>query len=363
MEPSNGHQSLNNVSYETAFIRKDNRDIKHLSQDKNIKQTRSLSIVSMLDNEKTKNRSGKYRLSLAPTSEEKFEALKLSRQYNIKSNNDNNLSTFEELKTGCNNNDHQVEESFSKLKIDKSNSNESLEENKDNTSEKTNQTENNINETIEEEINLSEDTNEKDISLEEKLADNHELEIIGIMNLSSMNLTDNDMLLVIQRAFYDNKTKCIGLILRDNALTSIGVKILVDAIISSRTKLKYLSFSNNPNIGDEGIEHLIRLLQKNRSITFLAIPNTGMTDHGVRLLADVLCPVDTDSICPPLEKLHISFNKSITDQSIEALIQIIEQNQTLKLLSLQHCSLSDKVRRQLKKLVTKKKKKKFSFSE
>ncbi|CAF3717774.1 unnamed protein product [Rotaria sp. Silwood1] len=309
------------------------------------------------------DKSGKYRLSLAPTSEEKFEALKLSRQYNIKSNNDNNLSTFEELKTGCNNNDHQVEESFSKLKIDKSNSNESLEENKDNTSEKTNQTENNINETIEEEINLSEDTNEKDISLEEKLADNHELEIIGIMNLSSMNLTDNDMLLVIQRAFYDNKTKCIGLILRDNALTSIGVKILVDAIISSRTKLKYLSFSNNPNIGDEGIEHLIRLLQKNRSITFLAIPNTGMTDHGVRLLADVLCPVDTDSICPPLEKLHISFNKSITDQSIEALIQIIEQNQTLKLLSLQHCSLSDKVRRQLKKLVTKKKKKKFSFSE
>ncbi|CAF4417827.1 unnamed protein product [Rotaria sp. Silwood2] len=76
-----------------------------------------------------------------------------------------------------------------------------------------------------------------------------------------------------------------------------------------------------------------------------------MTDYGVRLLADVLCGVNDDSICPSLEKLHISFNKLITDQSIEALIQIIEQNQTLKLLSLQYCSLSDKVRRKLRKAV------------
>ncbi|CAF4672702.1 unnamed protein product [Rotaria sp. Silwood2] len=138
--------------------------------------------------------------------------------------------------------------------------------------------------------------------------------------------------------------------------------MLVDTLISSRTKLKYLSFSNNPNIGDKGIEYLTNLLQKNRSITFLALPNTGMTDYGVRLLADVLCGVNDDSICPSLEKLHISFNKLITDQSIEALIQIIEQNQTLKLLSLQYCSLSDKVRRKLRKAVTKKKKK-FSLSE
>ncbi|CAF1260429.1 unnamed protein product [Rotaria sordida] len=178
------------------------------------------------------------------------------------------------------------------------------------------------------------------------------------MNLSSMNLTDSDIPSIVQRAFYENKTKCIGLILRDNALTSIGVKILVDALIATRTKLKYLSFSNNPEIGDEGIEYLANLLQKSRSITFLAIPNTGITDRGIRLLADILCGVDADSTCPPLEKLHISFNKSITDESMEPLIQIIEQNQTLKLLSLQHCSLSDNVRRKLKQASTKKKKKK-----
>ncbi|CAF3837610.1 unnamed protein product [Rotaria sp. Silwood1] len=189
------------------------------------------------------------------------------------------------------------------------------------------------------------------------------MDILGIMSLSSMNITDDDMILIIQRVFYNHKSKCIGLILRDNALTSTGVKMLVDTLISSQTKLKYLSLSNNPNIGDKGIEHLTNLLQKNRSITFLALPNTGITDHGVRLLADVLCGIDTVLSCTSLKKLHISFNKSITDQSFETLIQIIEQNQTLKLLSSQHCSLSVKIRRTLRKAVIKNKKKRFSLSE
>ncbi|CAF4699068.1 unnamed protein product, partial [Rotaria sp. Silwood1] len=308
--------------------------------------------------------TSKCRWSLAPTSEEKSEIVKFSKQYNLKSNNNDHLSAFEESQTEDENNDHQVEQSLSKLQIDKSDSNESLQEYKTSVNSRKNEhIEEDINLTGEEEFYLSEDTNPKDMSLEEKLSDNHEMDILGIMNLSSMNITDDDMILIIQRVFYDNKSKCIGLILRDNALTSTGVKMLVDTLISSRTKLKYLSLSNNPNIGDKGIEHLINLLQKNRSVTFLALPNTSITDHGVRLLADVLCGVNTDSTCPPLEKLHISFNKSITDQSFEALIQIIEQNQTLKLLSLQHCSLSDKIRRKLRKAVIKNKKKKFCLSE
>ncbi|CAF2117298.1 unnamed protein product [Rotaria magnacalcarata] len=115
------------------------------------------------------------------------------------------------------------------------------------------------------------------------------------MNLSSMNLTDDDVPSLLQRAFVKQKKKCVGLILRDNGLTSVGVRMLVDALLATRTKLKYLSFSNNAAIGDRGIEHLVRLLQKNRSATFLALPNTGMTDRSVRLLADILCNVDPKS--------------------------------------------------------------------
>jgi hypothetical protein len=86
-----------------------------------------------------------------------------------------------------------------------------------------------------------------------------------------------------------------------------------------------------------------------------------MTDHGVRLLADVLYGVDGDSSCAPIEKLYVSFNRSITDASMEVILQILGHNSTLKLFSDQHCSLSDRARRVLKKLGTKMKKRKFSL--
>lgn len=203
---------------------------------------------------------------------------------------------------------------------------------------------------------------ERNADLEEKLANDHEFDAIGIMNLASMNLTDNDLPAILQRAFCGGPKKCSGLILRDNALTSEGVRVIVDATLAMRMNLKYLSFSNNPRIGDAGLEHLIRLLQKPRSIVFLSIPDTGITDRGVRLLADILCGGgETDAPCPSLEKLYISGNKAITDDSLEALLQILEQNSVLKLLSVEHCSLSEAARRRLKQAGTKMKKRKFSL--
>lgn len=182
------------------------------------------------------------------------------------------------------------------------------------------------------------------------------------MNLSAMNITDDNLRVIIQRAFSGGRKKCTGLILRDNFLTSIGVKMIVDAIVSSRSMIKYLSFSNNPDVRDDGIEHLVGLLGKNRHITFLAVPNTNITDRSVRLLADILCGVDPETTVPPLEKLYIAFNKGITDESLPALVQIIEQNQTLKILSLENCSLTDKARKSLRQTISKNKKKKFSLT-
>jgi hypothetical protein len=250
--------------------------------------------------------------------------------------------------------------------------------------------------------------NLKNTLLEDKLAHDIEFDVIGILNLSSMNMTDDHIPMIIQRAFCGERKKCIGLNLHENAITSNGVKMIVDAMLATRSSLKHLNFSNNPDIGDVGIQHLIRLLQNNRTITFLALPNTGITDRGVRRLAnllcgvpqpadllvdvarptdilynirrsadvqqtaDVVCDADTDSSAnsavppspiPPLEKLYIPFNKLITDKSLEAILQILEQNHTLKVLSLQHCGLSDKARKRLRLVGAKMKKKKFSLSE
>ncbi|CAF3796738.1 unnamed protein product [Adineta steineri] len=213
-----------------------------------------------------------------------------------------------------------------------------------------------------EELDASKEIKQRNMILEEKLNKYDELNVDGILNVSSLNVTDNDVPLIIQRAFKNEKKKCVQLILRDNTLTSKGVKILVDQLLPIPNNLKSLYLSGNPDIGDVGIEHLSRLLQTNRSITILALHCTGITNQGVRILSNILCH-DKMGSTACLEKLYISFNKLITDESLETLIQILEQNQTLKLFSLQNCSLSDNARRRLRKVTTKKKSKKFNLSE
>ena len=217
---------------------------------------------------------------------------------------------------------------------------------------------------IKEEARAIVQPNKKNVVLADKLAHDEEIDLLGIMNLSSMNLTDQDVPMIVQRALRNkNKKNCIGLILRDNDLTSVGVKLIVDRLLISSGHFRYLSLSNNVNVKDAGIEHLALLIRKSRSLTFLALPDTGISDRGVRLLADALGNVDGKSSCAPLEKLYISFNKLITDESLAALSEILEHNQTLKVLSLQHCGLSEKARRQLRELGIKKKKRKFSLVE
>jgi hypothetical protein len=306
------------------------------------------------------------------------DALSFMKTYNFKSNDDNHLSTFDELETEHDNNSDEAALYFTKLavillsfflfrlicnalvcfhfflKLDEKDMSQRL--------PKTGYTADGLNLILKNRSSWSQEAEQRNVPLEDRLAHDNELDVTGIMNLSSMNVTDHDLPMIIQRAFGEGRKKCTGLILRDNSVTSEGVKMIVNAVLATRTNLKYLSFSNNSDIGDAGIEHLVRLLQQNRSLVFLAIPHTGMTDRGVRLLADVFCGVDADSSSPPLEKLYISFNKLITDESLEAIIQILEQNQTLKVLSVEHCSLSDTARKRLRQ-VGSKKKKKFSLSE
>ncbi|CAF1208060.1 unnamed protein product [Rotaria magnacalcarata] len=305
----------------------------------------------------------KCRLSLAPITEEISEDLNLPASHDLKSNSADHPPIVEELQTEQNVNEAEATECVWKLKVYKNSFNQTLPVDELSNFQKSRQVKCDVNTTLEEQLKSSKDANKKPPSLKEKLANNHEWDILGILNLSAMNLIDTDMPLIIQAAFSENKTKCIGLILRDNNMTSDGVKTLVDALLVARTKLKYLSFSNNSKVGDVGIEHLIYLFKKKRSINFLALPNTGMTDRGVRLLADLLCEVDVDSPCPPIEKLYISFNKLITDESMVAVIQILERNRTLKVLSMEYCNFSDKVRRILREISTTNKKINLSLSD
>ena len=86
------------------------------------------------------------------------------------------------------------------------------------------------------------------MTLEDKLSANSELDVIGNLNLSGMNITDGDIRTIIQHKPWERK-KCIGIILRDNALTAFGVYMLIDGIISAKARLKYLSLSKQSTYG------------------------------------------------------------------------------------------------------------------
>ena len=132
------------------------------------------------------------------------------------------------------------------------------------------------------------------------------------------------------------------------------MKILADQFLRISPEVRYLGLSGNKNIGDIGVGHLTRLLRANRSITLLALHNTGLTDDGVQILGDLLCAeVDDGWSGTILQKLYIPFNKFITDKSLIVLRQIIEQNQTLNVLTIQNCSLSNIARKRLKDLAKK----------
>ena len=203
---------------------------------------------------------------------------------------------------------------------------------------------------------------ERNLPLEKKFSNGDGLDLGGTADLSSLNVIDSDILWIIERVFRQENTSCVQLILRDNYLTAHGVKLLVDELLRAPTKLRSLILSNNAAIGDIGIEHCARLIQASRSLTLLGLHYTGMTDRSVRILADVLCREAPDFPPARLEKLYISFNQSITDDSFDALVQILEGHKKLKTLGLQRCNLSDDICQQLKQVAIKNKKK-LSLSE
>ena len=215
---------------------------------------------------------------------------------------------------------------------------------------------------IEEEPLVLNEIEQKNVQLMEKLKEYSQSNLVSAMDLSSLNVTDDDIPVIFKVIYRGRKRSFRNLILRDNALTANGVRNLVDGLLKIPTNLRNIGLSSNPEIGDEGIEHLVRLLRESRSITILALHHTGITDQGIRLLANVLCDEDVNSYSP-LEKLYVSFNKGITDESLASFVQILEANGALKALGIQHCHLSDRARRRLRLVVTKKKKRRFSFAE
>jgi Ran GTPase-activating protein (RanGAP) involved in mRNA processing and transport len=173
-------------------------------------------------------------------------------------------------------------------------------------------------------------------------------------------LTDEDMGIVISQAI--NNRQCINLKLVANQITASGASILADALFNNKT-LKRLSLWNNQvrdkgvqslsnalsmnecslikldlsqnDITDEGAKYLAQMLKTNRILTHLSLSNNKISDNGVKFLTDALQNRNNT-----LEALSLTENKSLTDASVDCLVNMFQRNRSLKKLWINDCNLS-----------------------
>jgi Ran GTPase-activating protein (RanGAP) involved in mRNA processing and transport len=203
----------------------------------------------------------------------------------------------------------------------------------------------------------------------------HQLESIisqyqqkSTINLSKQGLTDTDMNIVVNHGIIDKQ--CQKLLLSKNNIKSVGSSIIAKSL-NKNTTLKFLCLSYN-NLSDEGVRSLTKMLalnnskletlslhrtgitdksvpdlcnmlKKNKTLIWLHLGRNKITDKGIHLLADVLIN-DNNT----LRALDLSHNKSITDSSVNSLVEIFQRNKSLETLWINNSSLSEEGRKKLK---------------
>jgi Ran GTPase-activating protein (RanGAP) involved in mRNA processing and transport len=190
----------------------------------------------------------------------------------------------------------------------------------------------------------------------------------SVIILQSQKITDQDIDIIVQYAIQDKK--CSILDLNSNHITYQGAIILSKALINNIT-LEQLYLTNNSifdqgiqslaqvlsnenrslkklglelnNITDEGVEYLSTMFKTNRTLIHLGLSANKISNYGVKLLANELVDDET-----ALEELHLSGNKSINDECMDYLIDLLSHNQSIKILTLRDCNLSVEGKTQLR---------------
>ena len=94
-----------------------------------------------------------------------------------------------------------------------------------------------------------------------------------------------------------------------------------------------LRLFGNP-IGDKGLQTIFNSLKQNNTLKVLDVSHCGMTDAGVPSLAEVM------NINTTLEELYISGNP-IGDKGLQTIFNSLKQKNTLKVLDVSHCGITD----------------------
>lgn len=202
--------------------------------------------------------------------------------------------------------------------------------------------------------------------VEEKI---NKCKVLSRLDLLQQPLTDSDIETIIREAI--NKKQCSMIWLVNNHLTSESISNLATALYTNptlealslcensvddtnvlylsralsdkNTKLKRLALTSN-NITDEGVQHLAEMLKLNTSLNQLWLGFNKITDYGVQILTDALAYHNKT-----LHVLSLSWNKLVTDLSVDYLIHMFEHNKTLATFCLSNCNLSETSKLKLRK--------------
>ena len=150
----------------------------------------------------------------------------------------------------------------------------------------------------------------------------------------SGNRFSNRSLSILADQLYNNRT-LFELDLSDIEISDYGIQIFADVLSKNKSALEKLHLGSN-GLTDNAVECLVAILRNNRSLTHLMLNRNQITNRGVQILSNVLITQNQT-----LQVLSLAFNTSINDGSIPSFVEIIKQNQILKGLDLQFCSISD----------------------
>ncbi|CAF2119595.1 unnamed protein product [Rotaria magnacalcarata] len=194
------------------------------------------------------------------------------------------------------------------------------------------------------------------------------------VRLNKQQLTDADIEIIVQQAIIGKR--CRSLSLAFNEITSKGTSILADSLRSNTTLYElwlstnhvsdagvgYLAQALSTNrtltklglasndITSAGVSHLVEIVKNNKTLNTIGLAMNRINDQGVQMLANALVQQNTN-----LEILTLDRNKLVTDFSINALINMIKNNRSLKELWINDCSLSEKGKKKLQEATESKK--------
>ena len=158
------------------------------------------------------------------------------------------------------------------------------------------------------------------------------------LQLQANKITDQSIPLLIYGLCRNTRIKKLNL--SHNPISDAGVQLLANFIATKQIKLERL-YLCNIEITDQAVDYLAEMLKTNTTLESLGIFQNKFTDQGVEKLANVLAKYNKT-----LRELYIQKNTSITDASVDCLIDMLNSNRSLAVIDIESCGInSDGIQR------------------